>query len=48
MDKAIQEHMNRYTRKEFLETKVNGYRTTIYPPEKGLQKMTEEFKERKK
>jgi len=48
MEKGIQEHMNRYSKKDFFQTKVNGYRTTIYPPEKAHHKFVEESRVRKK
>ena len=48
MQKGIQDHMNRYSKKDFFQTKVNGYKTTIYPPEKAHHKLDEEVKERKK
>ena len=30
--------MNRYMRKDFFQTKVNGLKTTIYPNTKGYHK----------
>ena len=29
------EHMNRYMKKDFFQTKVNGLRTIIYPTNKS-------------
>ena len=48
MEKGIKDHMNRYSKKDFFQTKVNGYKTTIYPAEKAHHKFEEESKERKK
>jgi len=35
MDKQIEEHMNRYSRKDYFQTKLNGFKTTLYPSEKN-------------
>lgn len=48
MEKIIEEHMNRYNRKDLFQTKVNGFKTTIYPHEKAQLPQQEENKERKR
>ncbi len=41
MERVIEEHMNRYNKKDYFQTKVNGFKTTIYPHDKYRNKQEE-------